>query len=246
MVQNDLAWKIRHLRTAQNLTLQQVAQQVGVGKSTVRKWETGMIENMRRDKIASLAAALHTTPGYLMGWEDNTFRVNLTPAQQEKMLDILDKARNNMNETESFVVQQCNVSPQFFIKLQKPQTCLVSREELQKVAEHLGVEDQINQVINAGLSVCVEENNNTTTLDKHRILDKADVSFYQEYRSLHKDEKKAVQYIVHTLSKHSDKESPAHSSGAYILDLTHTDHNSDRVASPIQLPTISPKEPENK
>ena len=30
-----------------------------------------MIENMRRDKIAKLAAALHTTPAYLMGWNDD-------------------------------------------------------------------------------------------------------------------------------------------------------------------------------
>lgn len=71
MAENDMAKKIRDLRIAQNLTLEQVANQVGVGKSTVRKWETGMIANMRRDKIASLAKALHTTPAYLMGWEDD-------------------------------------------------------------------------------------------------------------------------------------------------------------------------------
>lgn len=29
-----------------------------------------MIENLRRDKISKLAAALHTTPAYLMGWDD--------------------------------------------------------------------------------------------------------------------------------------------------------------------------------
>lgn len=68
MVCNDMAQKIKALRVSQNLTLEQVANEVGVGKSTVRKWETGMIANMRRDKIASLAKALHTSPAYLMGW----------------------------------------------------------------------------------------------------------------------------------------------------------------------------------
>lgn len=43
---------------------------MGVGKSTVRKWENGDIANMRRDKIAKLAIALHTTPAYLLGWEE--------------------------------------------------------------------------------------------------------------------------------------------------------------------------------
>lgn len=80
MSQNDLSRKIKALRTSRGLTLEQVAEQVGVGKSTVRKWETGMIENMRRDKIAKLAAALHTTPGYLMGWEDS--QVHIPPNMQ--------------------------------------------------------------------------------------------------------------------------------------------------------------------
>lgn len=70
MSDNDLSRKIRDLRALHGLTLEQVAQQVGVGRSTVRKWETGMIANMRRDKIAKLASALHTTPAYLMGWDE--------------------------------------------------------------------------------------------------------------------------------------------------------------------------------
>ena len=66
----EMAKRIKELRTAKGLTLEQVADVVGVGKSTVRKWETGMIANMRRDKIASLAKALGTTPAYLMGWKE--------------------------------------------------------------------------------------------------------------------------------------------------------------------------------
>lgn len=67
----DFSEKIRTLRAEQKLTLEQVGEKVGVGKSTVRKWETGAIANVRRDKIAKLAAALHTTPAYLMGWDDD-------------------------------------------------------------------------------------------------------------------------------------------------------------------------------
>ena len=67
---SDMARKIRDLRKARKMTLEDVAKIVGVGKSTVRKWETGMIQNMKRDKIASLANALDTTPAYLMGWID--------------------------------------------------------------------------------------------------------------------------------------------------------------------------------
>ena len=69
-MENELSIKIRQLRMERDMTLEQVAVIVGVGKSTVRKWETGMIANMKRDKISSLAKALNTTPAYLLGWEE--------------------------------------------------------------------------------------------------------------------------------------------------------------------------------
>nr|DAO23202.1 MAG TPA: Repressor protein CI [Caudoviricetes sp.] len=71
--------KIRMLRKQNGLTLEEVGKLVGVGKSTVRKWENGQIANMRRDKIAKLASALHTTPAYLMGWEDEQESEPLPP-----------------------------------------------------------------------------------------------------------------------------------------------------------------------
>jgi transcriptional regulator with XRE-family HTH domain len=70
--------------------LEQVADVVGVGKSTVRKWETGMIANMRRDKIADLAKALGTTPAYLMAWPEDEEKKNspdqLTLTEGEKAM----------------------------------------------------------------------------------------------------------------------------------------------------------------
>ena len=80
-----MAQRIKELRKEKGLTLEQVADIVGVGKSTVRKWETGMIANMKRDKIASLAKALGTTPEYLMGWEEKKISPNeeqLTEGEQ--------------------------------------------------------------------------------------------------------------------------------------------------------------------
>ena len=89
-MQESMANKIRILRQERGLTLEQVAEVVGVGKSTVRKWETGMIANMRRDKIADLAKALGTTPAYLMGWEEKEISPSEKPLTEgEKlMLDL--------------------------------------------------------------------------------------------------------------------------------------------------------------
>ena len=84
-----MAQRIKALRKENNLTLEQVADIVGVGKSTVRKWETGMIANMKRDKIAALAMALGTTPAYLMGWSEETEKISPeepTLTEGEKMV----------------------------------------------------------------------------------------------------------------------------------------------------------------
>lgn len=61
---------LKRRRLELNMTLEEVGKVVGVGKSTVRKWETGDIENMKRDKIALLAKALRTSPLYIMGLTD--------------------------------------------------------------------------------------------------------------------------------------------------------------------------------
>lgn len=70
----EMGEKIKYHRLKLNMTLEELGDKVGVGKSTVRKWENGMIANMKRDKIAKLAKALNVSPGYLMGWTESPER----------------------------------------------------------------------------------------------------------------------------------------------------------------------------
>lgn len=76
--------KLKALRLQRGLTLQALGDRVGVGKSTVRKWENGDIKNMGRDKIELLAKALDVDPGYLMGWDETeTEEPPDTPSPEE-------------------------------------------------------------------------------------------------------------------------------------------------------------------
>lgn len=102
MSDSDMAKRIKELRLSLSLTLEEVANQVGVGKSTVRKWETGIIANMKRDKIAALAKALHTTPGYLMGWTDEQA---ISPVSKSICKQIEDKFGKNAATALSLYVQ---------------------------------------------------------------------------------------------------------------------------------------------
>lgn len=108
-MENEMARKIKELRLSKGMTLEQVAKIVGVGKSTVRKWETGMIANMKRDKIALLAQALSTTPAYLMGWfEDDVKPKPVVLNEHEKV--IIDLFRQVPEEKQKMVLQMIQVA----------------------------------------------------------------------------------------------------------------------------------------
>ena len=53
---------LKERRLYLKLTLEQVGDFVGVGKSTVRKWENGMINNIGSDKIQKYAQILQISP----------------------------------------------------------------------------------------------------------------------------------------------------------------------------------------
>ena len=106
-MENEMSRKIKELRLAKGMTLEQVAEIVGVGKSTVRKWETGMIANMKRDKIALLAKALSTTPAYLMGWKEETSepKVIALSEYEQMMLDLLRRVPEDKQKMVIDVIQ---------------------------------------------------------------------------------------------------------------------------------------------
>ena len=103
-MEEGMAQRIKALRQEKGLTLEQVADVVGVGKSTVRKWETGMIANMRRDKIADLAKALGTTPAYLMGWKEDDVEKIIPPTElqlsegEKVLLDLFNRVPEDQQQ----------------------------------------------------------------------------------------------------------------------------------------------------
>lgn len=96
-------------RLEKRLTLEQVGKLVGVGKSTVRKWENGMIENMGRDKIVALSKALDISPLDILGIDkpqesttkkilDNVFKKLELPRQKK----VVKFAKNELTDQESY------------------------------------------------------------------------------------------------------------------------------------------------
>ncbi|WP_338147100.1 XRE family transcriptional regulator [Tetragenococcus halophilus] len=85
---------MKEKRLENNMTLEQLGDKVGVGKSTVRKWENGMIENMRRDNIVKLSKALDIPVTDILGINKNDMPEDITTIYNQLNSDRQTKVYN--------------------------------------------------------------------------------------------------------------------------------------------------------
>lgn len=83
MTETAIGKQLRKQRKLLNLTQEQVAEYVGVNDSTISRWESGEINNMRRDKIARLAEVLKISPLVIMGMASAKETNIITPNHEE-------------------------------------------------------------------------------------------------------------------------------------------------------------------
>lgn len=90
----DLIERIKERRLKLEMSYQDLSDATGISKSTLQRYETGYIKKVPINQIEILAKALHTTPSYLMGW-DNTVTeapsVSLTPRDERQIAADLEK-----------------------------------------------------------------------------------------------------------------------------------------------------------
>lgn len=67
---NTTGNRIRELRQLNNLTLDDVARHLGVGRQAIYKYEQGTVTNIPLDNLEKMAHLFNTTPCYLAGWTD--------------------------------------------------------------------------------------------------------------------------------------------------------------------------------
>ena len=107
--------RLKRLREAQDLTLEEVGEYIGVRRPTVFKYENGIITNIPSDKVEALARLFCVTPAYLMGWTDDQkehaympapnseeFRrlvTFMTPDEYSTIIDIYARALKRMIES---------------------------------------------------------------------------------------------------------------------------------------------------
>ena len=121
----EMGKKIHELRMQKGMTLEELGNIVGVGKSTVRKWENGIIANMKRDKILKVSVALGVSPAYLMGWQESTDEEiislnNVHPIELKRFPMLGDIAcgvpKYTNEDRESYVMAGTNINADFCLR----------------------------------------------------------------------------------------------------------------------------------
>ena len=74
------------------LSAETLADKLGVSPATIYRYENGDIEKVPGDRLGAIARALHTTPAYLMGWEENAAPVlpdNIIPLPDLRKIPLI-------------------------------------------------------------------------------------------------------------------------------------------------------------
>lgn len=84
---SDIGKRIKRRRKELGYSAEKLAELVGVSPATIYRYEKNEITNMGAGKLQPIADALSTTPGALMGWDDDA----------DAAFDLRDKIRRDPN-----------------------------------------------------------------------------------------------------------------------------------------------------
>ena len=96
-----LGERIKESRLLKGMTQEELGAYLGVGKSTINKYEMGKIK-VPSDNIEIIAKALGVSPSYLMGWGE----------EDEKDEELSSLISSFDEETKKFVLAFAKLSPE--------------------------------------------------------------------------------------------------------------------------------------
>lgn len=67
----NIGQRIKARREELGISAEDLGQKIGKAKTTIYRYELGLIEKMPTSVLEAIAAALQTSPAYLMGWTEN-------------------------------------------------------------------------------------------------------------------------------------------------------------------------------
>ena len=84
----NVGQRIKQRRKELRISADELGEALGKDRSTVYRYEKGDIEKLPLDILEPIAKALHTTPQYLMGWEEEQ---NKKPVHKDELSENVKK-----------------------------------------------------------------------------------------------------------------------------------------------------------
>lgn len=85
---------IKKYREKRGMTMDALAEKVGVTRSAVAKWESEDIKNVSRSSIEKIAEALRVTPCHLLGWDNVSDEDDNIAFYSSKLKELSPRDRN--------------------------------------------------------------------------------------------------------------------------------------------------------
>lgn len=96
----EIGKKLRQARKNKKISLERFSEIIGVNKSTLSRYENGMIDRLDIRKLKEIANALDVSPEWIMGWD--------VESQKHKNIQRFNNEVKNQNFTDDEMTQIIN------------------------------------------------------------------------------------------------------------------------------------------
>ena len=102
----DFCKRLKQRRQDVGISAEELGKMIGKNRATIYRYEKGDIESVPTDIVEPLAAALNTSPTWLMGWDNEEFskELTITPKDLCEYLHVTDEEYDKILEYTRFLI----------------------------------------------------------------------------------------------------------------------------------------------
>ena len=98
---------IKQLRLQKGITQEELGRVIGVQKSAIRKYESGMVENIKRSSIKKMADYFGVSPSFLLGYENSSTIISNSIVGDQNSNNVITVGAEARGEIESELLSLC-------------------------------------------------------------------------------------------------------------------------------------------
>lgn len=137
MTNIEIGNRIKYARSLRDATLDEIAQKVGVTKSTIQRYESGKINTIKIPVVESIAIALNVNPSWIVG---KSGEMELPTQKIPKIIQYYNQLNDIGKRKATERVEELTYIPQYTMKLKAAHNDYIDEEgELEKMQDDLSM-----------------------------------------------------------------------------------------------------------